>query len=152
MTSELIKRKRIEGKVAGVLTERELVINIGTSSGVHEGMIFKVLSNEPTEVRDPITNDLLGVIDREKVRVRATEVEEKFAICKTYRVRVIGSDALAGIAGISAIFAPRQEIPETLKAESKDTLPPLPEEESFVKKGDRVVEVLEEGGQITRIG
>ena len=142
----LTEQKPIEGKVVGVLTERELIINVGSSSGVRHGMRFKVLSNQPTEVRDPETNDLLGVIDREKVRVQASEVEEKYTICKTYRVFVTGGPNMPNIAEAMAALGsfgstPRKEVPETLKAEDQDTFPPLSEEESYVKKGDRVIQV-----------
>jgi hypothetical protein len=146
--SETTGRKsitRLEGKVAGVLSERELTINIGSNEGVQIGMKFKVLSAEPIDVRDPETDDLLGIVDREKVRVRVIEVEEKFAICKTYRKWTTSGGPLYGLGVVSRAWVEEPKtVHETLKAEDS-TLPlPLSEDESYVKKGDRVILVTEE--------
>lgn len=137
----------IKGKVSGVLNERELTINIGSSHGVTEDMQFKILADKPIEVHDPDSNKVLGTLDREKVQVQATEVFEKFSICKTFRKTIVGSDAFSSLqligAKLSSIFPPRREIPETLKAEDSAFPPPLSTEESYVKKGDRVVQIIE---------
>ncbi|MBD0370282.1 MAG: hypothetical protein ICV60_05565 [Pyrinomonadaceae bacterium] len=139
MTEELANQKKpIVGKVAGVVTERELAINIGKNSGVEVGMKFKVLSDKPTEVRDPETNEVLGYVDQVKVRVKATSVEDKFSLCRTYETY-----AIAGITSLVSILGPPRTIPKTLKAEDSAMLPPLSEEESYVKKGDRVVQILD---------
>ena len=127
---------RLEGKVAGIINERELAINIGSSSGVVNGMTFKVLSDEPGEVTDPDTGQLLGRFEREKVRVKASVVHEKFTICRTFRTTTIGGQ----LAYSFAILTERsKEVVETLKADDASYIAPLPEEKSYVKKGDRVV-------------
>lgn len=143
MTDDSVKENEpIEGLVAGILTERELAINIGSDQGVVSGMKFQVMANTPTEIRDPNTDEVLGSITQEKVRVRATRVNPKFSICRTYEVREIeGGPLSAGFALPSGLFDPPRRIPETLKAEDADYLPELPEEESFVKIGDRVVQI-----------
>jgi hypothetical protein len=137
--------EQITGKVASIINERELTINIGESNGVKVGMIFKVLADKPLEVFDPESNELLGVIDREKVRVKVSEVYEKFSVCRTYVTHVIGGRGIWGSSSMAAIAAayssePR-EVVETLKAKDKTLPPPLPEEESYVKRGDSVVSV-----------
>ena len=74
----------IQGKVATILNERDLIINRGSSAGVKEGMIFAIL--EPTiEITDPESGDSLGSITREKIRVKIVEVKGKFAVGKTYQ-------------------------------------------------------------------
>jgi hypothetical protein len=46
MKNEIEKQnKPIEGKVSGVLNERELTINIGIKHGVHKDMKFKILAD-----------------------------------------------------------------------------------------------------------
>jgi hypothetical protein len=151
MNNEPVKQKRqIQGKVAGVLNERELVINVGSNSGVQKGMKFAVFANEETKLYDPETGDLLGIIDREKVRVRATEVKEKLSICRTYRELTIGGGPLReyvesqGYLGLSHLFDLPRRVPETLRVDKSAYLPPLSEEESYVKIGDRVVQVPED--------
>ncbi|MCA1578338.1 MAG: hypothetical protein LC794_13355 [Acidobacteria bacterium] len=146
------KTQRIEGRVAQILNARELVINIGLESGVTEGMKFAVLSESPTEIRDPETDELLDTLDREKVRVKAVEVRPKITICKTYVTTVItggrfhGSalDTVMNVATFARELRPPTTIVETLKAEDKDILPPLSPEESYVKIKDRVIEILDD--------
>jgi len=133
----------IEGKVSGVLNERELTINKGSNHGVHEGMKFKILAEKPVEIHDPDSNELLGTVDREKVIVKASEVSQKFSICKTFRKTIVGSNIMA-FSELSLMWSPRREIPETLKAEDAALPPPLSEEESYVKKGDRVIQIIED--------
>jgi hypothetical protein len=135
----------IEGKVSTVLNERELVINVGINIGVKVGMKFKVLADKMFEVKDPDTGKLLGTIDREKVRVQASEVSEKFAICKTYRQIRKGGGGLY-IPNLSEMLALSRTEPETLRAEDSTLPPPLSEEESYVKKGDRVIEIVSTEG------
>jgi hypothetical protein len=143
MTNEHVQwNEPLQGKVAAVLNERELAINIGASHGVEPGMKFKVLAEQPAEIYDPETNELLGTIDREKVRVQVVEIQEKFSICRTYRIRRTSGGPLYGLAAFT-LTAPPREIPETLKAEDSSLPPPLSEEESYVKIGDRVVQLIE---------
>ena len=77
--------KPICGKVAEVLNDREIAINIGTDHGVDMGMYFDVLYPESGEIIDPDTKEVLGSIERKKVRVRVTEVQKKLAVASTYR-------------------------------------------------------------------
>lgn len=124
MTTQTLKTKikLLTGKVSGILTERELAINIGSNHAVAPGMRFKVLAEQPTEIRDPETDDVLGIVDREKIRLKVSEVHERFSICRTY------SKADMGLALLEA---------------GNSTLPfPFSKEESYVKKGDRVVQIL----------
>ena len=136
-----IVNKPIVGQVAGIINERELAINIGSKSGVLDGMKFSVMAKEAIEVYDPETKEKLGTIDREKVRVTATEVKEKFSICKTYRKWASMPASLFNVAGL---FAGPTERHETLKVDDSSLPPPLSEEESYVKIGDRVIQIIEE--------
>jgi hypothetical protein len=103
-------------------------------------MRFKVLADTPTQITDPETEEIIGLIDREKVRVEATEVQDKIAICRTYETVRVGG---FGVPDVSRYYDPPRTVPKTLKASDQSYLPPLPESESYVKRGDRVVEVRE---------
>jgi hypothetical protein len=129
--------KPIEGKVVTVLNERELAINIGAEAGVRDGMRFKVLADEPAELTDPDTGEVLGSYEREKVRVEAIVVQSKYSICRTYAYTLVGGTTAFRIADLFA-SKPR-EVYETLRADDANLLPPLSEEESYVKRGDKVV-------------
>ena len=130
----------LQGRVAQILNERELVINIGANNGVSKGMKFAVLAEVPTEVRDPQTKEPLDQIDREKVRVEASEVRPKIAICKTYRtIKTQGSYFWGNIRINELLNSPPNERKETLRAKDSALPPPLSPEDSYVKINDRVV-------------
>lgn len=128
-----------EGRVASILNERELVINIGSDQGVHRGMKFAVLAEEAITIEDPETKEVIGTIDREKVRVMATEVHGRMSVCKTYDYQLRGG----GLAAFSAaeMFLPQTKVYETFRAPKQALPAPLSQEDSIVKIRDRVREV-----------
>jgi hypothetical protein len=133
----------LQGKVAKILTEREVVINIGSVQGVKKGMRFAILASTPEEVSDPETGEVLDVVDRPKVLVQATEVRERITICSTYRTTKIPGGAFNTVYSINRLFDLPQEVPETLRIEDSSLPAPLSPEESYVKVGDRVKQVEE---------
>ena len=137
-------KKTIRGNVAQILNSRELVINIGTEHSVELGMFFDVLDPKGQEIRDPVTDEILGSIDRPKVRVKVTKVQAKISIASTYKktkINVGGEGIfLGGFA--NALMPPKHIIKyETLKTAEK-TWEDLSEEESYVKIGDPVIQVI----------
>ncbi|HBB86564.1 MAG TPA: hypothetical protein DC047_02990 [Blastocatellia bacterium] len=152
-TTPVRQSRPIQGRVAQILNARELVINIGAEAGVTKGMKFAVMSKSPTEIRDPETQEVLDTVDREKVRVRASEVRPKITICRTFLVRTIpGRPGYSGFSGISNLLegirlsesVPERKVVDTLRADERDLPPPLSEEESYVKIGDRVIQIIED--------
>ena len=73
----------IEGKIARILNTRELVINRGSNDGVDIDMEFAVLEPQLSIV-DPETQESLGNLEREKIRVRVFETYPKFSLARTY--------------------------------------------------------------------
>ncbi len=73
----------IRGKVAVILNGRDLVINKGSEDGIIEGMRFIVIQHD-VPIIDPDSGSELGVLTREKIRVRVYEVQPKFSVAKTY--------------------------------------------------------------------
>jgi hypothetical protein len=132
----------LEGKVATIVSVREVAINIGQRDGVQQGMAFAVLAETPLRVEDPRTGELLGEIDREKVRVKATEVLERFSICRTYET--YETPGLFSPFVLSALGGMPTRHVRTLRIEDSELPPPLPENESYVKVGDRVRQVASE--------
>ena len=61
--------KRIHAKVAKILNSREIVISAGQDKGVRVGMYFDVLDEEGEEIQDPDTGEVLGSLERKKVRM-----------------------------------------------------------------------------------
>jgi hypothetical protein len=104
------KESELRGRVAKLITDEELVINIGSAYGVERGMIFDVLSKETEDIYDPVTLKKLGSIDRIKTRVRVTDVGDNLALAKitTPRGNVISSAAqvMLGQSGQSTRMTP----------------------------------------------
>lgn len=142
-------REPIRGKVARVLTTRLLVISVGSIDGVTVGMKFDVLDPKGENITDPDTGDVLGSISRPKVRVAVAQVQERLAVAQTFRkTRVnVGGQGLGGL-GVAlsmreALTPPRWiEKHETLKTQEQ-TWENLDVSQSYVKRGDPVVEVTE---------
>lgn len=137
--------KRLEGRVAQVLNERELVITLGSEHGVTRGMKFAILSEKPLEIVDPTTNVTLDTIDREKVRVEANDVRGKITICRTYRMIGAVEPAMrlsAAAYSLQGLFGSAGR-PETLNVRDSSLPPPLPPEQSYVKTNDRAIQVPE---------
>lgn len=111
-------------------------------------MQFAVLSRAPIEVVDPDTNVKLGEVDRPKVRVRAAHVYPEYSIAETFEVYEVRTGGIGIDPSVfSSILSPPgvQRRIRTLRIKDADVPPPLPPEESFVKVGDRVVQILDEG-------
>lgn len=139
-------REPIVGAVAKILTARELVINRGSKHGVKVGMKFQVLDPKGENISDPETGKTLGSIDRPKVSVEVTTVEEQLAVARTFhsrRVNVGGTGGLAGLSALARQFEPPRYLTryDTLKTE-ESTWEDLDESESFVKTGDPVREII----------
>lgn len=142
----------IIGKVAQVLNEREVAINVGAEHGVETGMKFEILSEKPIVITDPDTGDEIGTIDRVKVRVKALEVEPRMSVARTYetyQVNVGGSGpswpVLTDIAEMSRRLVPPHLVTrvKTLRIDQSDLPGPLDEKDSIVRRGDRVKQILD---------
>jgi hypothetical protein len=103
----------------------------------------------PLEIKDPDSGEVIGVVDREKIRVQASEIGQRMTVCRTFRTRRIEAGPLyhlkmGTLTGLNYFNSdPPKDIPETLDAADSSLPPPLTPEESFVKIKDCVVEVDE---------
>jgi len=134
----------IRGKVARILNSRELALNIGSKDGVQIGMEFDVLDPKGEQIRDPDTGEVLGSLDRPKVRVKIKSVQERLSVATTFRgqkVNVGGSRV--NISSLAVALMPEKWVTkyETLKTDEA-TWEDLDEEQSIVKSGDPVVQVV----------
>lgn len=132
----------LRGLVAQVLNERELVINIGKQDGAKVDMHFAVLAEDGLPVTDPNTGETLGILEREKVRVRVAEVLDRMAVCRTYKTYTTGS-YLSGTSLFST-FGPMKVHYETLSSTKESVPAPLSPDDSYVQIGDPVKQVEED--------
>ena len=138
---------RVEGRVVKILNEREVAINVGSGDGVSEGMLFDVLEQEQP-IYDSSAEDLLGSLQRTKVRVRVNHVQARFSVAATVRSRRVNIGGISQIGAWASLLMPADWVDryETLRAkEHKHGLwKELDEADSLVKSGDPVVQVVDE--------
>ena len=134
--------KPIKGKVAHVLNTREIAINKGSTDGVAVGMHFDVMDTCYSNIKDPDTKQVLGSIERAKVRVKIIDVQEKLSLATTYRTEKENTGPRISDLMLGSDWRTRHE---TLKTGGKLGNQPdeLDEEDSYVKTGDPVVQVSE---------
>jgi len=73
----------IEGKVAKILSDQTMILNIGRAAGVAQGMIFCIFA--PVEdVTDPETGESLGSWEAVKGYVQATHPQERLTVCRAF--------------------------------------------------------------------
>lgn len=75
--------KVIEGKVAKILDDQKLVINVGHAHGVTQGMIFCIFA-PVEEVKDPDSGESLGNWEVVKGYVQATHPQDKLTVCQAF--------------------------------------------------------------------
>ncbi|MHA7176179.1 hypothetical protein ACX80D_05945 [Arthrobacter sp. Sr24] len=131
---------RISGKVAEVVSDRELILNRGKNHGVRKGMYFNILDPKTIGIKDPETGEDLGGIKRVKITVVAVEVAENITLAQTFRTQKVNIGGKGTFAVYDSIIgqmaAPRVvERVETLRLDPNGPKP-LGSSESAVSKGD----------------
>ncbi len=132
----------IQGKVAAILNERDLVINKGQEDGVSEGMQFQVTQPD-VPIRDPDSGVELGVLVRDKIKVRIVESHPQFSVAKTYETysaQVPSVYEQAELASRGRTVTRVQKIIIESPGQNTDT---IGQEGSTVKVGDPVVQISE---------
>jgi hypothetical protein len=81
----------LEGSVARIVSEHELVINRGAADGVREGQRFVVFV-ALDEVTDPETGSSLGNLEIVKARLVALHVQERMTVCGPSRDTTASSE------------------------------------------------------------
>jgi len=127
----------IEGQVAAIINERELAINRGSDHGVERGMKFEVLQKNRVPITDPESQKELGSVTVVKIRVRVSDVSPEWSIAETYEV--VGGGGGLTVGALMGIQPGRVRTLRTDEAIAK----PLSEQESYVKRGDPVRQIIQ---------
>ena len=136
MSNEL--SANITGKVAEIVSDRELILNRGSDHGVTKGMYFNILDTTTDSIKDPETGEILGGFKRIKISVVAVEVAEKITLAQTFRSKTVnlGGQGVGLSAFAGAFMEPKYvERVETLKLDPAAPKP-LGASESVVAVGD----------------
>lgn len=71
----------ITGKVASIIDESTLIINVGEKAGVEKGVLF-VIFEQGEEIKDPESGESLGNLEIVKAEVEAVHVQEQMTIVR----------------------------------------------------------------------
>lgn len=125
---------RIRGKVAAILSRRELILNVGSADDVEIGQRFVILNKQGVDVVDPDTKEVLGTVEVPKTVVKVVRVDgSHLSVGRTFRT-IAGSP---GLLGAMPNFAGTPSKTETLAIEAGSSLrAELSEADSYVKIGD----------------
>ena len=137
MADKGLRLGTIRGKVAQVLNDTDVVLNIGFQAGVAEDMVFAILNAKGSSVRDPDTHLELGSISIPKVLVKISLVDTRLSVASTYRSS--GGLGLYSSTRLPNLFLRGKE---TLRQSEHPEVAELDEKDSVVKIGDPVVQVL----------
>ena len=129
----------IRGKIARVLNSREVAINLGSEQGVRPGMYFDVVARHE-DIVDPDTNESLGAVERPKIRVQITWVQEKLSLASALarEVHVGGMP----IGEFSRLLMPPKWVKKYETLTTEETGGALDEKDALVRVGDTVVQVV----------
>lgn len=138
----------IRGKVAQVVSDREVILNKGQNDGIREGMYFHLLERESVDITDPDNPDnVLGTVRKVKLAVEAVEVTERLTLARTFLTRSVN----VGGTGIDAAklfpsMRPPKYIEEvqSFKNDDENSLAKA-SQKPVVSIGDEFVEI--EGGE-----
>ena len=134
---------RIEGKVASILNEREVVLTVGEEHGVQVGMQFNILYPGGIEIRDPDNpNIIIDSIEWPKTQVKIIQVYPRLAVARTFRTITIPEEGLNFGAAFGALrYKPAETVIETLRTDGSFAEKEIDPSESVVKVGDPAVQV-----------
>jgi hypothetical protein len=88
----------LNGKIAAIIDDEAVIINVGSSQGVTPGMRFAAVYETPT-INDPDNpREKLGVLTFEIAKLQAANVQEKMTFCtiidpyinKTFEITIPG--------------------------------------------------------------
>lgn len=89
----------VDGYVAKLVSDDELILNVGREQGVRRGDHFQVLDRESIEVQDPITGASLGSIKRTLATVEVVRVADHLAVARVAGRKSGMSDMAALLSG-----------------------------------------------------
>lgn len=72
-------------RVIKIISDTEILVNVGANKGIKQGYILTILGKDE-EIIDPFSNESLGYLPVTKAQVKVDTVYEKMCICKPTQV------------------------------------------------------------------
>lgn len=139
-----IQTEPITGKVARILNEREVALNIGGDDGVELDMLFDIMSPKGYDIEDPDSGEVLGSVLRPKIRVKVIQVQDRVAVASTYKTQRVNVGGIGPGFGNLFLQPPRWETRIETLHKTDTTQRDISEADSYVSTGDPVVQAFED--------
>lgn len=78
-----MNRSKFDAKVAGVLSNKQLIINKGKNSGIKKDFVYEIYPELPIIIHDPDSGKEIGRLNNKKAEVLVKTVEDEYSICET---------------------------------------------------------------------
>lgn len=137
-----IQTEPITGKVARILSDREVALNIGEDNGVELGMLFDIMS--PYDIKDPDSGEVLGSVLRPKIRVKVVQVQDRVSVASTYKTQRVNVGGKGMDLGNLFLQPPRWETRIETLQKTNATQREISEADSYASTGDPVVQAFED--------
>ena len=119
----------IEGSVAEILSQYEVVMNRGEQDGVRHDMDF-IIYSIGEEIEDPDTGESLGNVEHLKARVKPRHIQTALTILETDETTTT-SNSLSGLNALAGLNTEKQ-VPKSIANRPEDSV------DSTVHIGDLV--------------
>lgn len=97
------------GKVVKIMSDRQLVINIGENKGASVGDYVGVIDPDKEKVSDPSEGTAVGEIVYFKASLRLTHVSAHLSVASTYRTRTVNKGGVMGVSVSKMLDSPKWE-------------------------------------------
>ena len=118
----------IDGKIAKIINEYEVVVNRGYSHGVESDMQF-IVYTVGDQITDPDTGETLGNVEHIKAKIEPKSIQENMTVMETAETKVKSSSV-----GAVASLYESERVPKAIAEKPEDAV------ETEVNVGDLVRE------------
>jgi hypothetical protein len=114
----------VNGKIARILDEFTVVLNIGSRHGVKEGQVY-LIYEEGEPIPDPDNpSETLGTLEIPKGRVKVTNVQENISLAKSDLWREVRSEPFGSLAVLANLYGHTETKRVPLKVDATNPLKP----------------------------
>lgn len=104
----------MQAVVAKILSDTEIVLNVGSDHSVHSGQEF-LIYEVGDEILDPVTKESLGQLEVQKGQVTVISVQPKMSIAQTGKRTYQRTEVVDPARSIAAIFGRTKTIDVTIQ-------------------------------------
>jgi len=134
---EIKRMNLIKGKVAKIIDEYTVVLNIGYNDDVEEDMRF-IIYDVGEEIKDPDTDVIIGNFEHVKAKIRIMNVAEKISTAVSDETTTIVPAVQSFLSAMGKEELKKLPLNDEMKNKVKNSVP-----EATIKVGDLVRQILD---------